>query len=474
MRHLRHRPLLAALALVALAGSTACLPRAGGGGGEPAPEGGRAPRGPRVRALDPITLYADAGLIAQSEPFPFAGTVEYLAGPTPDSTLVLLSLSLANRGLTFRSDGVTQEATYQVAVDFGRDGASARHAETRQSVRVASYRETTRTDESVVFQQFLHVAPGIYTLTVAVRDQESGRSGQHEMRVTVPRLGAGGAPAAASLSSPIVVYQASARLSPDSAPSLIANPRRTVFFGRDSLTHIYLEGYGFPPGAEVELAVIDNREAIVWSDSIALGAPDGGTQANTIALPVADLGVGRLTLRLSGPALAAPVTAPLFVTFGDEWAVTSFEEMLTYLRYFTSEFRIQQLRDAGPQERARAWAAFYHETDPDPATPEHEELQEYFARIQIANERFREDVGQGWLSDRGKVYITLGDPDQILNQGEQAVNSRGRAQLWAYNQHRVQLIFVDQTGFGRWRLTPQSETEFNAVAQRERKDRAGE
>jgi hypothetical protein len=89
--------------------------------------------------------------------------------------------------------------------------------------------------------------------------------------------------------------------------------------------------------------------------------------------------------------------------------------------------------------------------------------------VRIANQRFGDEGTSGWLSDRGEVYVTLGEPDQILEQGDNSFNQRGRAQMWRYNQQRLQLVFIDQSGFGRWRLTTGSEADFDAAAQQLRK-----
>jgi GWxTD domain-containing protein len=162
------------------------------------------------------------------------------------------------------------------------------------------------------------------------------------------------------------------------------------------------------------------------------------------------------------------VREPLFVTFGEELGIATFDELLNYLRYFATPERLQALRDAPPEQRAAAWAAFWKESDPTPSTPEHEGLRDYFERLQTANQRFGEEGTPGWLTDRGKVFATLGEPDQILEQGGPGVTTRGRAQIWVYTQHHVQLVFIDQTGFGRWRLTPSSESDFQQLARRER------
>jgi hypothetical protein len=98
------------------------------------------------------------------------------------------------------------------------------------------------------------------------------------------------------------------------------------------------------------------------------------------------------------------------------------------------------------------------ETDPNPSTPENEALEQYFTRVAIANERFREEgAGQGWRSDRGEVFVTLGPPDQEL---ESPPGNDTRIIQWSYNEYRSVLTFTGQIGFSRVRLTPNSRAEF--------------
>jgi GWxTD domain-containing protein len=169
---------------------------------------------------------------------------------------------------------------------------------------------------------------------------------------------------------------------------------------------------------------------------------------------------------VGGAGGADTTRTKLVVSFGEGIAITSFEEMLSFLRYFARQETLQPLRNAAPADRGRAWLAFLHATDPDPTTPEHEGLRDYFVRVEQANLRYREEGGPGWLTDRGKVFISLGDPDQIYEQGQGDIAQRGRVQIWEYAQYRTQLVFIDQSGFGRYRLTTTSEMEYQTLVRR--------
>ncbi len=63
-------------------------------------------------------------------------------------------------------------------------------------------------------------------------------------------------------------------------------------------------------------------------------------------------------------------------------------------------------------ERYQFIEQFWFRRDPDPATPENEVRDEHYRRVAYANERFRSDI-PGWKTDRGRIYISWGPPDQI-------------------------------------------------------------
>jgi GWxTD domain-containing protein len=231
---------------------------------------------------------------------------------------------------------------------------------------------------------------------------------------------------------------------------------------------VYLEGYtADAPSLSIRLSVFgENTSTPAWSDTVSL-ARHNALFSGVVNVPIGRLGVGALTLAAVVTGHSDTTKTPVFVTFGEDLPVATFSEMLSYLRYFGSSARLQALRDAPPDTRAEAWAAFLRETDPNPATPVNEAMRDYFGRIAEANARFREEGETGWLTDRGRVFVALGPPDQYYEPNTTDMNQRGRTQVWDYRRHRLQIVFIDQTGFGRWRLTVGSEAEFDAIVRRE-------
>jgi GWxTD domain-containing protein len=144
--------------------------------------------------------------------------------------------------------------------------------------------------------------------------------------------------------------------------------------------------------------------------------------------------------------------------------VASYDEMINYLRWFASPVRLKSLRDTAPEFRPAAWAAFIRENSS--LTGGAAELHDYFARFLEANTRFTEGGVPGWQTDRGKVLLGLGEPDQVYSQGAADPTQRVRSQIWEYRNLQQNLVFNEETEFGRWRLTNSSAVAFENAWQR--------
>ena len=436
-----------------------------------------------LAALDPTEVYRRVGLLTMTGPVSFVGNVRFLASPSPDSALAIVAVSLPSRSLTFTRENDRYRAAYAVEFELLEKATTtvartAARFNAQESVRVSSLRETSRDEESIIFQQLITVPSGSYTATLTVRDLGADRSGTAEGLVTVPQFVATlSTPARTRLAVPVIVHAATPRASRSTFPNLIVNTRSTAVFGRDSLVQIYLEWYGIGPVGPADqtpracISVRTDDGQQVHGDSITASAwsADGQVAAAIVQIPVMKLGLGRLRISVWHKSAPDTVSTPLFISGAEDLAAISLHELLDYLRYFATAERLRVLRDTTPEGRATAWSTFLRATDPSPATPEHEGLRAYFSRLAAANARFRGEEVPGWLSDRGMVYSTLGEPDRVIEPRADRDRPRERVQLWEYAHYRLRLMFVEPEGTQRWRLTPTSEAEFQAIAARVRR-----
>lgn len=432
----------------------------------PAPAPARAPARPAAAApapasdFDGVKLYRELGLLARGAPMPFVGNVAFFASASGDSTHVIVAVTIANGNLTFGRETDRFRAGYTVSITLRNGAETVKQIEAHESVLVASYKEVSRLDESVIYQELLTVKPGRYNLAVNVRDDGSSKNGTDDVTLLVPALGTG------SLSTPTAFARVTQRISLDSLPRMVANPASTATFGRDSLIGVYLEGYSATAGARLPLNIAARTETgrMLFSDTLSL-VHRRNLYSGVLYIPVARIGIGSVVISVWQTGMSDTTRTPLFVGFGEELPVATYEEMLDYLRWFATPARLKSLRDTAPEFRPSAWANFVRENAS--LTGGSEALHEYFLRLYEANVKFREEGIPGWMTDRGKVLLGLGEPSQIYEQGATAnPTDRVRSVIWEYRELQQQLVFVEQQEFGHWRLTNSSAIAFEAAWRR--------
>jgi len=131
------------------------------------------------------------------------------------------------------------------------------------------------------------------------------------------------------------------------------------------------------------------------------------------------------------------------------------------LRYIAPNKKIKEMLNAeNSKKKEQLFSDFWDSRDPTPSTEVNELKKEYYSRVAFTNRNFS-DSREGWLTDRGEVYIVLGPPDNIRRY-PYMVNSRPY-EVWYYYRFGNNLIFVDDTGLGDYRLTPESWDTYNML-----------
>ena len=141
------------------------------------------------------------------------------------------------------------------------------------------------------------------------------------------------------------------------------------------------------------------------------------------------------------------------------------EKDVTYV--ITDEERKAFKKLATDDERERFIEEFWRRRDPDPDTDENEFKEEYYERIAYANEHFASGM-PGWKSDRGRIWIMYGKPDEREthpmggNYERPSYEGGGNTttypfETWFYRYlpgvgSGVEIEFVDPTGSGEYRI----------------------
>jgi GWxTD domain-containing protein len=142
------------------------------------------------------------------------------------------------------------------------------------------------------------------------------------------------------------------------------------------------------------------------------------------------------------------------------------DEDVAYI--ITDEERQAFKRLATDEEREQFIEQFWLRRDPTPDTEENEYREEHYRRIAYANEHYASGI-PGWKTDRGRIYITFGPPDEIESHPSGGTYERpieeggGTTSTYPFEQWRYRYIegigsdiiieFVDPTMSGEYRMT---------------------
>src|SRR5579872_557445 len=142
------------------------------------------------------------------------------------------------------------------------------------------------------------------------------------------------------------------------------------------------------------------------------------------------------------------------------------DEDVTYI--ITPEERSSFLKLQTNEEREEFIEQFWLRRNPDPDSPENTFKEEHYRRIAYANEHFASGI-PGWKTDRGRIYITSGPPDEIDDHSSGGSYQRppeeggGETSTFPFQQWRYRYIegvgtniiieFVDPTMSGEFHMT---------------------
>ena len=398
-------------------------------------------------------FYRDHGILKAE------GDVEFLADlwilpMASDSARALLAVSLSNSDLQFvRTEEGGWQADYAVKVGFEGDDAPPERS-WDQSVEVATFDETLLTGETIVFQTELGLLPGEYEVLVTVRDRNADDASRGRLEVTVPES------SGPALGEPVPLRQ----YRPGAGGGeYIVNAAHTFSVAPTAFEYL-IQAAGLDPTGSYTLTARvvplegedgepSDSAAGQWSGPVTVAADGSLRHVGTVQNEGAEFGEYRLEASLrngAGDELGGAST-PLLVAGSGGWIAENWEDALSLIKYEATGNEMDLLEDIeGVQARIEAWNCFWRIRDPVPATAANEGMSEYFRKIQVANANWQSSLRPGFLSDRGRVYITIGPPDDISQRPVPAGSSA--YEVWTYHRYNFQILFVDRIGFNNYQL----------------------
>jgi len=130
--------------------------------------------------------------------------------------------------------------------------------------------------------------------------------------------------------------------------------------------------------------------------------------------------------------------------------IIDLDEAIKQMAYIATSEEIDEILDVkNTDEKLIKFKEFWKKKDPMPSTEQNKVMTEYFRRVSYANKNFKHYF-DGWKTDMGMIYIVLGPPDNV-DRHPFEYNSRPY-EIWYYYNINRSFTFLDETGFGDYRL----------------------
>jgi GWxTD domain-containing protein len=376
------------------------------------------------------------------------------AGSTPDSSRLDLIVAIPYSLLEFEREGGIFTGRYRLRLKVAQGRTSWYDSSFTRAVTTRSYETSSGLRLAFEFyQQTVTVPPGVFQATVELFDMVANRVATASRELTARDRNN----QAFSLSDPMLV----AKIREDSTGHVITPMLTRNVNANEGGYFIFFEAYNRTADTQFVVRtrfLMDGKPVRYEGPRFERIVPEGRSQ-QWIHLPDTGLTLGKYNVRLE--VASATDTARILATSEHDLIVggtlngvpvTSGEldERLSQLVYVASQSEIDRIRSAGSfVEQRRIYAEFWNRLDPTPGTVLNEAMQEYFRRLDYATSNFR-SYAAGWLTDKGRVYVIYGPPD--MTSTDPFRNDGKAVETWQYYGRNLRLVFVDESGFGDFRL----------------------
>jgi len=299
----------------------------------------------------------------------------------------------------------------------------------------------------------VEVEPGTYQASVQIQDQDSRKSARRQRNLLIMDF----AKDSVSMSDIMLVNRLSTS---GDKRSIVPNISGNVGHLTEGF-FLFVEVYNKATLDSMLLTwkILDHERKEVRQRSQEEALSGTMTQA-FLKVDDLNLAAGTYFLTIDAQPLHAPqdgatLKATTSRTFSVRWSdlppgIQDLDKATDQMRYIARESEMEYIREAtDPEVKRQRFLEFWKKRDPDPTTTFNEIMDEYFGRVDFVNKNYAHYI-EGWRTDRGMVYIYLGPPDNVERYPFQ--NNSKPYEIWYYNDLNRRYVFIDESGFGDYKL----------------------
>jgi GWxTD domain-containing protein len=378
------------------------------------------------------------------------------ASSTSKQSRVDVFIQTPYENLAFVKQDNAYYASYEMTIDIlDSTGRLFNEKLWTEEVKAESFEQSVSSQAYSLVERVFEVPPGVYSITIVLRDNETRQSQRLVRKLTVSDY----SNQTFSLSDVMLVSKLAVS---GEKKTLVPSVSPNVGLIPDAF-HVFFEAYNELKLDSVRLVVdILNEKKEKTAEIIQLQKLNPGRNQVLMRIENGSLPIGDYTLYIRAFPLSKPsgeeekYLAATSRTFVVHWrglpnGVNNIDLAIEQAVYEAKDSEMSYMRDAKtPEEKQKRFIEFWKKRDPNPNTPRNEKMLAYYAKVEYANKTFKHYI-EGWRTDMGMVYIIFGPPNNV-DRHPFDIDSKP-FEVWSYYDMNHQFVFVDQTGFGDYRLT---------------------
>jgi GWxTD domain-containing protein len=303
----------------------------------------------------------------------------------------------------------------------------------------------SKTNYNLSLRSF-NLEPGKYVMRTSFEDVDSRKEYAAENVITVRKLEQEFAMSDMMLISKQTVVEGSNKIIP--------NVSRNVAAKKDGIPFFFEVYSSIPREIKIEYSVLDNGKEKFYKEEITKQIDSGRTQIFHNIKDV-DLGLGNYVLTADVKDDKNDLAVSTIKNFVSRWmgvpsSIRDLDKAVAQMVYIATSSELDEINNAkSKEEKIQKYLAYWKKKDPDPQSEDNPVFDEYYRRVVFANENFSHYI-EGWRTDRGMVFIILGAPNNI-DRHPFEYDSKPY-EVWEYYELNKSFVFLDETGFGDYRL----------------------
>ncbi len=368
------------------------------------------------------------------------------------SPVVRVFIQLINDNLTFVHNDSGYVAEIQAEVYLSQKETDFVFNRTiNREIFTRNYPETNSRDIANTFFTDLDVDPGEYEAAVSVLDMNSNKQFSRKSKFYVPELSRQNQVFVSDILFFTRFSKDSSGMIIDFVPALSNN-----FSTEGKYVYAYFTTYTKSPGDSLKIhyKIRDDRGVVVQQNQYNAKIVDRFAEhflrlsryyfnRNRYQIEVA--------INLNNQWISRKANFAFFWQFSPN-TQQDLDLAIRQMRYIAQEDSIKFYQNADFEAKKAFFKRFWLRQDPNPDTEDNEIMDEYYRRVNFANQHFSATGLSGWLTDRGRIFIKFGAPDDIERHPFESDSYP--FVVWQYYNLRKRFVFIDRTGFGDYVLHP--------------------